>query len=82
MASADDIRKDALGSLRSGNSLGENPSESELRREVQRLKQQGKDGYEIGEQIGAYYVVKDDNDTLDLLEEILTDEFDDYGGEA
>lgn len=74
-----DILSKALGSQRSGNKLGSSPTKREIRQEVNRLKKQGKDGMEIGKQIGVFYTAQKDTDTLDKLEEVLEDEFEDYG---
>ena len=74
-----EVRKSALGSLTSGTNLGSNPTKEEIKKEVERLKNKGKDANEIGKQIGVYYIMKKNNEVLDKLEEVLTEEFDDYG---
>ena len=76
------LKEDVQGSIKTGWLLGPDPSKEDIREEVQRLKDQGKTGQEIGKQIGVYYMSKGDTETLDLLEDVLTEEFEDYGGDA
>lgn len=76
---AENVKKSAIASIAQGTRLGLSPSKKEIESEVKGLKEKGKTAQEIGESIGAYYVVKKDNETLDKLEEVLTKEFEDYG---
>lgn len=75
------LRDAVQGSIQSGWLLGDDPSKEELREEVQRLREQGMAANEIGKRIGTVYMAKDNKAALDRLEEVLTEEFEEYGGE-
>lgn len=77
------VFENAMDSMSSGIRIGSDPSEEQIREEVGRLSDQGKDGVEIGQQIGPYFTVSEAHGKreLDLLEEVLTEEFDDYNKE-
>lgn len=69
----------ALGSADSGQRLGSHPCKEALRDEVQRLRHYGMDAKAIGQRIGVYYMNEGEKETLDKLETVLTEEFEEYG---
>ncbi|MFP4218045.1 MAG: hypothetical protein ACLFR6_04300 [Salinarchaeum sp.] len=69
----------ALGSTDSGQRLGSHPCKEALREEIQRLHRHGMDAQAIGQRIGVYYMNEGETETLDKLETVLTEEFEDYG---
>lgn len=79
---ADDLMSEILTGLGANQRLGANPTKEEVREEVRALKAEGKDGMEIGRTLGPSFTVQGNTDALDTLEEVLTEEFDDYGDEG
>lgn len=75
----EEIQENVAGSIESNIVLGDDPTEDEIREYVQMKKEQGLNGQQIGQQIGVMYLVKKQKDVLDTLEEVLTEEFENYG---
>lgn len=78
---AEDLFSKVAGSIVSGAQVGKNPTKEDIRDEMLRLRDEGKDANEIGQQLGPYFMASSEHGEkeLEMLEEVLTEEFEDYG---
>lgn len=75
----DSIMADVIGGVAARDRLGDDPTRDEMEAEVAALKAEGFDGMAIGKRLGVPLTTAGNEAALDLLEEVLTDEFEDYG---
>jgi hypothetical protein len=73
------VTSGAFASMSAGSGLGSNPTKEVLNDYVRQQKSRGLSAMDVGKNIGAYYLMNGNMKVLDLLEEVLKENYEDYG---